>query len=74
MLLQRWTSYIDNGHGDNTELVKLINQEGFEYVQKFFQYAILENYNSRVDKKIILQRESYWKDILGTRQFGYNAN
>ena len=28
----------------------------------------------RVDKDVILQRESWWKTTLGTREFGYNKN
>ena len=37
-------------------------------------YSILENYNARVDDHIVLSRESWWKDVLLTRQFGYNHN
>lgn len=74
MLLQRWSSYIQNGHGGNKELIGLVSEMGFDYVKKHFQYTILENYNARVDKHIILQRESWWKDALCTRKFGYNAN
>ncbi len=74
MLLQRWTDYIKNGHGGNTLLHDLVNKESFEYVKKNFQYSILENYNARVDKKIILSRESWWKETLGSRAFGLNVN
>lgn len=74
MLLQRWRNYIESGHGGNRELTMLVKQLGFEYVKKHFQYSILENYNARVDKRIILQRETWWKETLGTRKFGYNAN
>ncbi|WP_053983679.1 GIY-YIG nuclease family protein [Niameybacter massiliensis] len=75
MLLQRWKNYINNGHGGNKELNEIVNTQGFDYIKKYFQYSILENYNSRVDKKIILCRESWWKDTLGTRiPFGYNWN
>jgi hypothetical protein len=74
MLLQRWTNYINNGNGCNKELKKLVNQNSFDYIKKYFQYSILENYNSRVDNHIILERESWWKETLGTRKFGYNGN
>lgn len=70
MLLQRWTSYINSGHGGNIGLQDI----QFEYVKKYFQYSILENYNARVDKDIILSRESWWKETLRTREFGYNKN
>ena len=76
MLLQRWTNYIKDGHGGNKQLVDIVNNQdqGFEYVKKNFQYSILENYNARVDKNTILERESWWKETLGTRKFGYNDN
>lgn len=74
MLLQRWTSYVDNGHGGNSELRMVAQSQGFDYIKKYFRYAILENYNARVDKHVILERESWWKETLGTRTFGYNSN
>lgn len=74
MLLQRWSSYVENGHGGNVELKELVNQEGFEYVKNNFQYSVLENYNARMDDKYILRRESWWKETLCSRTFGYNEN
>lgn len=74
MLLQRWSSYIHNGHGGNVDLKKIVEEHGFQYVKDYFQYSILENYNSRTDKKVIIQRESWWKNTLQTRRFGYNKN
>lgn len=74
MLLQRWSSYVDNGHGGNVELKELVNKEGFDYIKENFQYSVLENYNARMDDNYILQRESWWKDTLCSRTHGYNAN
>jgi hypothetical protein len=74
MLLQRWTNYAADGHGGNKILKSVVETRGFDYIKQHFQYAILENYNARVDKKIILQREAWWKETLGSRAFGLNAN
>ncbi len=74
MLLSRWNNYISNGHGGNKGLIELIEKEGFEYVKKHFQYSILENYNAKIDDKIVLSRESHWKEVLHSREFGYNQN
>jgi hypothetical protein len=74
MLLQRWRSYIVNGHGGNKELKELINLKGFDYIKANFHYSILENYNAKIDDHIILDRESWWKETLQTRLFGYNSN
>lgn len=74
MLLQRWRSYVANGHSGNKELVEIVNEKGYEYIKANFQYSILENYNAKVDDKIILERESWWKETLQTRKYGYNSN
>lgn len=33
MLLQRWTNYVDNGHGGNKLLKSTVDELGFEYVK-----------------------------------------
>ncbi len=70
MILGRWKSYVKNGHGGNVELRKL----DFDYIKQNFKYSILDIYKSNVDDKIIISRESWWKDVLQTRTFGYNKN
>lgn len=74
MLLTRWANYVASGHGGNKELISLVEAKGFDYVKENFQYTILENYNGKVDDKLVLQRESYWKEALQSRKFGYNSN
>lgn len=74
MLLDRWTSYIKNGHGGNKSLIALIKEKGFEYIKNNFQYSILENYNAKTDDNVILQREQWWKETLKSKDFGYNCN
>ncbi len=74
MLLSRWSSYAENGHGGNVELKELVESQGLDYVKQNFQYSILENYNARVDDHVILERESWWKETLQSRIFGYNSN
>ena len=74
MLLSRWCTYVKNGHGGNKDLVDLIDDKGFDYIKHNFQYTILENFNSKVDDDFVLKRESYWKNVLQSRKFGYNKN
>ena len=57
MLLKRWRDYVTSGHGGNKELKTLVASLGFEYVKIHFQYSLLENYNARIDKSIILQMD-----------------
>lgn len=74
MLLQRWSNYAADGHGGNEGLKEVVQRYGFDYVKENFQYSILENYNARMDDNYILKRESWWKETLRTRKFGYNKN
>jgi len=67
---QRWSDYAVSGHGGNKQLIALIKQDP-EYALKFFQYAILEIIDCN-DRAYIIQREEFWKHILGTRIYGYN--
>lgn len=75
MLLGRWRSYAENGHGHNKELKALVEEKGLEYVKNNFRYSILDIYKSTTDDEAIIARESWWKNILLTRgDYGYNAN
>ena len=74
MLLQRWKEYVKNGHGGNKELKRIVDEQKLCYIEKYFQYSILENYNSKIEDEVIKERESWWKETLKTRQFGYNDN
>ena len=71
----RWCTYINTGHGYNDELVMLIGKNGIDYARKYFQFAILELRSMKTDDDTIINRESFWKEVLLTRgSFGYNKN
>ena len=74
MLLDRWKNYVSNGHGGNKELKEIVEKQGFDYVKQNFQYTIIENYNAKIEDKVILERESYWKEALDSRIHGMNCN
>ena len=70
MILGRWKKYVQNGHGGNKELKKI----SFDYIKNNFRYSILVIFKSTTDDETIIARESWWKDTLLTRKFGYNSN
>ena len=70
---QRWSEYAGNGHGSNRELIALLSEKGNEY-SDYFQYSVLEIADTHASANDILTRESYWKDVLCSREHGYNAN
>jgi len=70
---QRWSEYAENRHGSNRELVALLSEKGKEYSDNF-QYSVLEIADTHASSNDVLSRESYWKDVLCSREHGYNAN
>ena len=61
------------GHGGNVELKAVLAKNGQEHVSKF-QYSILEIADSHASDEYVRERESYWKEALLSRSFGYNKN
>jgi len=70
MILNRWQSYIKNGHGSNVELKNL----NFDHIKRHFRYSILDIFKSTIDDQTIIDKELWWKRVLLTREFGYNRN
>jgi hypothetical protein len=69
----RWSLYANSGHGGNKELKRIISEKGSEYASNF-QFSILEVRSNITDDEEIITREAHWKNILKSREFGYNEN
>ncbi|WP_052518035.1 GIY-YIG nuclease family protein [Archangium violaceum] len=67
----RWSQYTD-GHGHNKLLKDLVGAEGIERAEHFC-FSILETADIDTDSNEVIARENHWKDVLLTRQAGYNA-
>lgn len=72
-LWSRWSDYVKTGHGNNKKLKKIIAENGIEYANNF-KFSILEIMSLNSGDETILKREAFWKDVLLTRQYGYNEN
>lgn len=70
---QRWSEYVNNFHGNNSQLIKLKKELG-EIKFDDFNFAILEIADTHSSVNEILSRESHWKNVLLTRYNGYNDN
>lgn len=71
----RWQCYVETGHGFNDELTQIIDQNGIEYARENFHFCLLEYRAMKTDDRIIIERENYWKEALGSRGlYGYNKN
>ena len=64
-------SFVKTGHGGNKTLMKMLAIEGITYAENF-QFSILEVKDLYKTDEEIKQREAHWKEILLTREFGYN--
>jgi len=70
---QRWVAYANNGHGGNKELRDLLKQKDKAYAENF-RFAILEVCDLNANDKYVISRETHWKRVLQTIEFGYNKN
>lgn len=80
----RWVTYLtagfdehelENNHYPNKKLKDIVDDKGIQYIQNNFQYSLLEIFSKNESGKTkALEREIYWKNVLRTREFGYNAN
>jgi len=72
-LWQRWVAYAGDGHGGNKELKALFKEKGREYAYSL-QWSVLEVCDLNASKEYVLDREGHWKDVMRSREFGYNKN
>ena len=70
---QRWAEYAKTGHGNNKLLKEIISKNGKEYCSNF-NFSILEIFGLNTMDDEIINKESFWKERLLTRKFGYNDN
>ncbi|GAA1502212.1 GIY-YIG nuclease family protein [Terrabacter terrae] len=71
---QRWATYAATLHGGNVGLKTLLEAKGDESYRTDMRFALLEYWSMRTDDAHVLQRESYWKDVLHARSLGHNKN
>ena len=51
----------------------LFKEKGIEYVYDL-QWSILEVCDLNASEDHVLDREGHWKEVLRSREFGYNKN
>lgn len=72
----RWRAYVEGGHGGNVELRAIVADHSLDYCRRHFRFTLLEHFDARMDDVSVIARESYWKDVLDTRnvETGLNRN
>ncbi|KRA37913.1 hypothetical protein ASD81_04305 [Nocardioides sp. Root614] len=71
---QRWSTYAETLHGNNVGLKELLAEKGENYYLENMTFALLEFWSMRTDDGHVLERESYWKEVLRARSLGHNKN
>ena len=71
-LWQRWCDYAKTGHGNNLRLKKLCAQSASHPAA--FRFSILETFSRSLSRDEALSLENFFKQKLGARAFGLNAN
>lgn len=71
---QRWSHYAFTLHGDNVGLKAHLAVKGEEYFRKTMRFALLEFWSMRTDDQHVIDRETYWKEVLISRSLGHNRN
>jgi hypothetical protein len=69
----RWCQYAATGHGHNKALVQELGAKSGER-QNDLRFSILEIADLQSAPGEIEKRESHWKEVLCSRQTGYNRN
>lgn len=68
----RWCQYT-SGHGNNKMLKELVEAEGVKRAAHFW-FSVLETIDIGASPEDVIARENHWKEVLLTRQGGYNAS
>jgi GIY-YIG catalytic domain-containing protein len=69
----RWARYTKDGHGGNKELKDLLKKKGRDHCSNF-QFSVLEVCDLNSNNEYVISRESHWKSVLLSREFGLNNN
>lgn len=51
-----------------------LKSEAIDNIVDNFTYSILEIFDMKTDSNYILERETFWKKVLKTKEYGMNYN
>ena len=71
-ILQRWTDYVNSGHGGNQGLIEIIDNDRNRC--RYFQFSILQIFSPSSTREEILDAENNFKKKLCSKNFGLNEN
>lgn len=69
----RWKEYAQTGHGNNVELIKLLESDA-NYAKNNFTWSILQILPLSISNREIIKIETLWKNKLGKATCALNLN
>lgn len=70
----RLCQYAGSLHGGNVGLARMVKEKGPEYARDNLSFSLLEFWSMRTEDQHVLDRETYWKRVLMSREHGFNFN
>jgi hypothetical protein len=70
----RLCAYAETLHGNNVGLKALVEAKGEEYALQNLRFALLEFWSKCTEDQRVIDRETYWKQVLLSRALGNNRN
>ncbi len=70
----RLCAYAESLHGNNVGLKALVENKGADYALQNLRFALLEFWSNRTEDQRVIDRETYWKQVLLSRTLGNNRN
>ncbi|WP_261877059.1 GIY-YIG nuclease family protein [Mycobacterium marinum] len=70
----RLCAYAESLHCNNVGLKALVETKGADYALQNLRFAPLELWSKRTEDQRVMDRETYWKQVLSSRTLGNNRN
>lgn len=69
---ERMRQYTETLHGGNVQLKALVKEKGHDYARDNLSFSLLEYWSMRTANQHVIDRESYWMQVLLSRTHGFN--
>ncbi len=72
-ILNRWKTYVDKNMKENKDLIELSNNNNEDYKYNF-SFTILRTLPKTLSDKEVIKIENFYKEKLGSKEYGLNCN
>lgn len=72
-IIGRWKTYVDQDMKENKDLIELMQNNSEEYKYNF-SFTVLRTLSKTLSDKEVIKVENFYKEKLGSKEFGLNCN